>query len=816
MKHSTKTTDGKHETTARRRLLRAAAVAGALAAAAPHAALADSLAGRILDPQGRTVADARVRLFDRTSGQLREAASSADGRYRFDRIAPGDYVIEAHGSAGALSGAASVAVGGARSFDLTLAVSGVTAEVVVTASSTPRAGREVAKAVDVVGADEIALRNEMSIAEAVRTVPGLRVRTLRGPGSQTTIAVRGLRNQDTALLIDGLRFRDAASPQGDATGLLANLATVDTDRIEVVRGSGSALYGSNAMAGVVNVISRTGGGPARGELLAEGGGLGLLRAVPSVRGGAANDRLTYSGALAYLRTGGARDDPYRSVSPQGMVRLQFTPALSATGRLWYSNDRLQLAESPAFPAAVRANFPAAGVVPAVALPTGQLERFEQGLPFDAGRATFVPNANDPDAVRESSFLSGGAVVRHALARGAVYRVAYQGGGAHRAFTDGPARGGPFEPATENTDRFEGRTDTVQARLDAAFGRAHFVSAGYEFERERYFREASGDAATATIDGYSHAVYAQDQIDLMGGRLQVSFGGRVQTFVLPEPTFVGGRHPYADLDVAAPAAVTGDVAAAYFLEASETKLRLHVGNSFRAPSPFERFGGTFSSFSRSFSFWGDPRLKPERSVSVDGGVDQWLLDAKLQLSATVFHTDLRETIHFDFATFPAATDPFGRFGGYRNTGGGRARGVELSVHASPGPATTLRAAYTWTDSVSETPTIGDDFFGVPGVSKHLFTLTATQWIADRLSVTFDLAAASDYSLAPYLGFGIAPRRFVFRGPVKGDLVVRYDLPAGGDVGLDLYAKVENLFDRVPYENGFLGPGAWAVGGLRVRY
>ena len=794
--------------------LRLLLVALAAVVAAPQVALADSLSGRIRDPQGGIVIGAQLRLFDRASGQVRESASAADGRYAFAGIPAGEYVIEARGSGGALSGATVVSVAGARNLDVTMGVSGITTEVVVTASSTPLVVQEVAKALDVIDAEEIALRNELSVAEALRVLPGIRVQSLGGPGSFTTIQTRGMRNQDTAVLIDGMRFRDAASPQGAATGFLANLAIVDTEQIEVLRGSGSSLYGSNAMAGVINITSRTGGGAAHGDLLAEGGGLGLFRAVPSVSGGLAGDRLTYSGALSYINVAdGVRGaNPYRSVSPQGMLRYQFSPTLSATGRVWYSDNESQTRNSPEFPAEVLANFPAAGIVRAVPLPTDQLERFEQGLPINGGTATFVPSANDPDAVLRSSFLNGSAVLQHTIAPGATYRVAYQALATEREHANGPLGVG-FQPFDQDSSFYDGRTDLVQARLDSAFGTSNFLSAGYEFEREQLFTAATGNIATITIDSYSHALYAQDRIELLGGRLQLSFGGRLQTFDLPDPAFVGGSHPYGGGAFDVPTAYTGDAALAYFVPGSETKLRVHAGNSYRAPSPYERFGGSFSTFFGSFSFYGDPRLEPERAVSFDGGVDQWLFDSKLQVSGTAFYTDLQEIIIFDFANFPAAGDPFGRFFGYRNAGGGRARGVELSAQASPGIATNLRISYTYTDSESATPTIGDDFYGVPGLSKHLFTLSATQWIAERFNVTFDLFAASDYLLSPYGALG---RRMIFGGPVKGDLVVRYDLLARPDLGLDLYAKVENLFDHAYYEDGFLTPGAWVIGGLRVRY
>ncbi len=806
-----------------RRYVRPIALAAAAVVAASAPSGADTLSGRILDPQGGAVPGARLRLLDRAGGQVRAAASAPDGGYAFAGIPAGGYVLEAQGADGALSGAAAVAVAGDRRFDLTVQVSGLATEVVVTGTGAPLVVQEAAKTLDVIDSDEIARRNERSVAGALRTVPGLRVQTLGAPGSFTAVRTRGLRNQDTAVLVDGMRFRDAASPQGDATAFLANLSTVDTDRIEVLRGSGSSLYGTNAVAGVINVTSRTGGGPAQGEVLVEGGGLGTFRALPGVRGGLAGDRLVYSAAVSMfdMRDGVRGADPYRSVSPQGMVRYRFTPTLSATGRLWYARDRLQITESPAFPAEVLANFPAAGVVRAAALPAAQLARFEQGLPFAAGAATFVPNQRDPDAFRTSSFVTGSALVRHVAAPGVTWQAGYQAVDTSREHADGPLGGGPFESAARSSFH-DGRTDTLQARLDAALGSYNVLTAGYELERERY-RDANSDHPGAiAIDARSQAVYAQNRLALLDGRLQVTLGGRVQAFALPEPVFAavpgspGGAagHPYGGAGAReAPAARTGDASVAWFIAGSETKLRLHTGNSYRTPSPHERFGGWFSSFSNAYAYIGDPRLEPERAVSVDGGVDQWLFDAKLQVSATVFHTDLRQTILYDFANFPAAADPFGRAYGYRNGGGGRARGVELSAHAAPGRRATLRASYTWTDSRSETPTIGSDFFGVPGVSPHLFSLAATGWIGSRTTVTFDLVAASDYPLSP---FGAGGRRMVFAGPVKADLVVRRDLRLGPGPRLDVYGQVENLLDRDYYENGFLTPGAWAIAGLRVRY
>src|SRR5262249_17453672 len=155
-------------------------------------------------------------------------------------------------------------------------------DVVVTASTTPLAMTEVAKALDIVDSEQLELRNVFQIMEALRALPGIQIQTLEGPGSFTRIRTRGLRAADTSILIDGMRFRDAGSPQNDAGGFLGDLVTVDTERIEFLRGSSSSLYGPNSMAGVVNVTSRPGGRPTHGQFVVEGGGLGMIRSVVGI------------------------------------------------------------------------------------------------------------------------------------------------------------------------------------------------------------------------------------------------------------------------------------------------------------------------------------------------------------------------------------------------------------------------------------------------------------------------------------------------------------------------------------------------------
>ena len=133
--------------------------------------------------------------------------------------------------------------------------------------------------------------------------------------------------------------------------------------------------------------------------------------------------------------------------------------------------------------------------------------------------------------------------------------------------------------------------------------------------------------------------------------------------------------------------------------------------------------------------------------------------------------------------------------------------------SPSSNTNLRMSYTYTNADSRTPRIGSDFFKIPGTSDHSFGLTATQWVARRFNVTFDLFAVSDYSLSP---FGARGRRMVFNGFVKADVVLRYDVPLTDRNTMEIYTKIENVFDNNNFEDGFATPGVWAIAGIRFKF
>src|SRR5262245_29509974 len=128
---------------------------------------ADTLSGRVLDPQENVVPDAKIKLFDRNSGQQRNTVSNSDGNFRFESIPSGTYLLEVHGADSVLVSSQEVSIKGDSNVDAKLSIAGVQTDVVVTASTTPLAMTEIAKALDIVDSEQLEVRNVFQITEAL-------------------------------------------------------------------------------------------------------------------------------------------------------------------------------------------------------------------------------------------------------------------------------------------------------------------------------------------------------------------------------------------------------------------------------------------------------------------------------------------------------------------------------------------------------------------------------------------------------------------------------------------------------------------------
>jgi vitamin B12 transporter len=773
-----------------------------------------AISGHIKDPEGANVPGATVRLYGRERSFSLVTVTDSGGAYSFKNLAPGEYLVEAEASGFALAPAQAVNVerGKTTTHDVDLEISSLRSAVVITASDTPQTVDEVSKALTVVADQEIDERDELAIPEALRVVPGLRVQQLGGPGSFTSIKTRGLPSEDTAVLIDGIRFRDAAATQGDASGFLEDLIVTDVSRVEVLRGSGSSLYGSNAVGGVVNIVTNEGGGPIHGSVLGEGGGLGLFRMRAQFAGGANSNRIVYSGGFSFFNVARGLDDQdeARTTSGQGRILFRLTPTATLTGRIYTGKSHLQLNNNPEG----AGTLPATGIIEAIPLsPTEQL-RFEAGVPSSdlvVGAATFIPGVNDPDNLRKASFFNGAVTFTQRPTEAFGYTISYQGLATNRSGINGPLGVG-FQPfgGTTRSD-FDARIHTVNARVDLRAASVNFITAGYEFENESFsnpsFQVNPADNSDVDVAQRSHAFFVQDQLRFLDDRLQIAAAFRAQLFRLEQPVFTPtASAPYTGITFQSPpTAYTGDGSIAYTFRSTGTKLRGHIGNGYRAPSLFERFGTAFDSFF-GYSVFGDPRLKPEQSLAFDAGIDQSFADNRVRASATYFYTELRRIILFDFSgLIDFTTDPFGRFGGYLNTDGGIARGAEVELRATPFRTLNLTAAYTFTKAQQRTPQVPGTIRALV-IPEHQFSIVATQHVGRRVLINFDFSASSNYLGAVFDTGTFTSRGYRFKGLAKADLGASYSLPLGDDRRqLRFFGYVDNLFGQEYFESGFRTPG-----------
>lgn len=174
------------------------------------------------------------------------------------------------------------------------------AEIIVTANRVPTSDDRVGSTVNVIDSAEIERRQQVQALDVLKRLPGVSISRNGGLGSTSTLRLRGSEAGMVKVLVDGVEVNDASSTGNEFD--FNSLMTVDIDRIEVLKGPQSALYGNDAMAGVINVITRQGEGAPNFRGTIEGGAYGTFRQQASVSG--SQDKVSYAATASNLSTDG--------------------------------------------------------------------------------------------------------------------------------------------------------------------------------------------------------------------------------------------------------------------------------------------------------------------------------------------------------------------------------------------------------------------------------------------------------------------------------------------------------------------------------
>jgi vitamin B12 transporter len=203
--------------------------------------------------------------------------------------------------------------------------------VIVSATRLPTPESQVASSVTVITAEDIAARQERSLPDILKDVPGLNVIRTGGPGGQAAVYMRGTNNNHTKVLVDGIDVSDPSS--SNASFDFSQFLTQDIERVEVLRGPQSGLYGSDAIGGVINIITKSGQGPAQLQASAEGGSFETFNQTAGVRG--STQQFHYSANVEHFHSGATAVTPLELLAPGEVRNDDYYDNLTAATKLGY-------------------------------------------------------------------------------------------------------------------------------------------------------------------------------------------------------------------------------------------------------------------------------------------------------------------------------------------------------------------------------------------------------------------------------------------------------------------------------------------------
>ncbi|WP_213979083.1 TonB-dependent receptor [Sphingomonas sp. dw_22] len=464
-------------------------------------------------------------------------------------------------------------------------------QIVVTATRGGARADSIAARTDVVTRDDIERKGYVTAVDALKAIPGLSVVQSGGAGTLTSVFARGTNSKHTLALYDGIRLNDASSPNGQFN--FGSDALGDLERIEVLRGPASAVYGSDAVGGVINFIPRVGGERAfmpYGEV--SGGNLDTYHVLGGARGSAGPVHYSLTGE--YFETGGFNNtasriaddlgerDGSRFFSASGNVALDVADGLTLRGLARYRKAKADYDDAALDRAGRggRDRYFIWRVAPRYVALDG---RYQGDLEFgqvDNKRSEW----NHPDA---NNSFGGPDTSATGLRTFAAWRNRFE-----------------FKPV-----------EAVKAT----------VSAGIEWQKDK----------VTAFDGYSDPLARAEKQTALYGLAQASIADRVD---------LSGSVRHDDPEFFK-AVTTWNAGAVLRLPEIGGRVYVAYGTSFKAPALAERY--TTSAYNVA-----NPLLRPEHGKSFEAGLDAGSRIGAIgwaSVSATYFDTKINDLIEYDSAT-----------------------------------------------------------------------------------------------------------------------------------------------------------------------
>jgi outer membrane cobalamin receptor len=714
---------------------------------------AQTVSGRVIDPSGRPLPRAYVHAIAPDHSSTSGVFTDTDGRFSLATPA-GNCTIEV-----TLTGFESASAPCSdRPLEMKLELAPVSEHVIVSATRTEMPAGEVGNSVSVFDTADLERRQFPVVADVLLAAPGVAIERTGAYGGVTSAYVRGGESNYNKVLLDGIPLNE---PGGNFN--FNNVTSENLERIEIVRGAQSALFGSDAMASVIHLVTaharpRT---PVQGSVSAEGGSFGTGRFTGTIRG--AGERTDYSIGVAHYTTNNeVPNNEFRNTTVSVTGGSQLTPA-----------------------ATLRAVF------------RGVLGK--SGVP---GQTAF--GRADLDAFFDRRDIVGGVTFSHEISpklrQQATYGLASTRQQSANLLLDEPytpqfdGHVSPFEffdfayDSRSNLHRYYAsyQADWFPIQGDTVAGTQHVtLAADWDGERGTLRDELADSETRASRDNIGLTIQHQG----LWRNVAASAGVRFEH----NDSFGNAAVPRASIAIVVHRS-SGTI--------GQTRLKASAGTGIKEPTLLQ-------SFSRHDFFLGNPDLEPERSRTVDAGVEQRLANDRIKLDVTWFDNHYRNII----STRTLSFNPFRSQ--YFNIGESKARGLELTGEIAPAAQLHARVGYTLTASeVTDSEAAGNTVFAV---GNWLFRrprhsgFAEVSWTDRRVSL--DLFGSfvgqrvdSDFS-------SLIPPITMNDGHTRWDVRASYEITRG----LALTAAIDNLADAQYMEPlGYPALGRAARVGIRAGF
>lgn len=467
-------------------------------------------------------------------------------------------------------------------------------EVVVTATGTEISADKVGgNSVTVITAKDIEAMKPSTVAEILKSVPGLDVASNGGPGTTTSVFLRGADSKNTLILVDGVMLNDPSSANRSAE--LSNLTVDNIERIEVVKGPMSVMYGSNATSGVVNIITKKGKGAFACFADLSGGSYGTVKTGAGASGTVKS--LNYSLTVSGVHSDGfsIADDENSRINQDGNTgEKDAYENLTVSGRVGYdfsSGTCLDL-------------------VTRYTDSSTDLDDYGSGFAGDAfaydANWNSIPDLSSPHkrSIDAKQSLTRASLKNSFADRFVTTSLSYQLSDQKREYTENDGTDGGYYTGRSHEGSFQGdlNFDTSTVTLGASYYK--------EFMESTAVDERNADIVSVRIQ---EQYMPDDAVTvIVGARLDdhERFGDKTTYRVAPSYTFKTG-----------------------------TCLKASYGTGFRAPSLYELYEPTY----------GNDDLGPEESSGWDLGVEQTFNNPRISLGCTYFNMVFDDRIVYDFST-----------------------------------------------------------------------------------------------------------------------------------------------------------------------